>query len=125
MPRGRRRLLSHFDICTMTSTSTSDDDDSPTSVPTTAAPQPAPTALPRPAPSAVPLPAPSSAPLIPPTSAPTPVPTKSDQVSLAVSIDMDGVDYNNVTAADYAAIKVGIAAMIDGVEASNIDGLAW
>jgi alpha-tubulin suppressor-like RCC1 family protein len=63
--------------------------------------------------------------VIPPTSVPTPVPTKSDQVSLAVSIEMDGVDPNNITTADYAAIKVGIAATIDGVEASNIDGLVW
>jgi len=62
---------------------------------------------------------------IPPTLMPTPLPTKADHVSVDASIDFDGVNPYNLTAADYSAIKVGIAVTMDGINASHIDGLTW
>ena len=41
-----------------------------------------------------------------PTAAPSPTPTTADHVSVDVSIDIDGVDPDNITAADFAAIQV-------------------
>ena len=60
-----------------------------------------------------------------PTAAPTPVPTTSDHVSVSASIDFNGVNPYNITEADYDAIKAGIAATMDGVEAENIDDMYW
>mmetsp|Transcript_104166 Transcript_104166/g.300273 ORF Transcript_104166/g.300273 Transcript_104166/m.300273 type:complete len:387 (+) Transcript_104166:4325-5485(+) len=83
----------------------------------------APTKVPYPAPSASPTSTPSKVPIPVPTPVPTIAPTASDTVAVAATVTMDGLDASAITDDDIAAIKTGLAEVIDGVSASHIIGV--
>mmetsp|Transcript_42894 Transcript_42894/g.115458 ORF Transcript_42894/g.115458 Transcript_42894/m.115458 type:complete len:1055 (+) Transcript_42894:777-3941(+) len=100
----------------------------PTGKPTvlpTPLPTSAPSVAPTPSPSTPrPTPSPTTTPTATPTALPSLSPTTDDYVSVSASLTMEGLDASLVSDTDLAAIKVGLASIFDGVNATDISNLA-
>mmetsp|Transcript_106573 Transcript_106573/g.308846 ORF Transcript_106573/g.308846 Transcript_106573/m.308846 type:complete len:500 (+) Transcript_106573:228-1727(+) len=91
-------------------------------------PTPRPSPLPSQLPSAQPTPLPTSPPSpLPTTPRPSPLPTLaptvSDLTTLSATVELSGLDASSVDDDDISALKTGLASVIAGVSASNIDNI--